>query len=381
MGRRASPEVLRVVHVASFTGNLGDYVNHSSFQRWLETLISPTKLEIARIELREVWNSDRDLFGRLLRHCATSDLVVLGGGNFWETWDPHSESGTSLNLTYDQLKALGTPVFFNALGVEIARGITEKAAQFFAIDFPQLLSDPEFFVSVRNDGALDNLKQLAKDVEGVVPLPDHGLFYEIGHAEIVKNSGITLNLATDMQELRYGNFDSVDEFFREMAESLEAFRESQEFHLDFVAHVPSDITAFERLSTYLSSSFVRHSTSLLWQNNPSRREDFIKPYLENRVTVAQRFHANVLAIKAGSRLISVSNHPQLTKFHQEMRTQHQYLLPLWSSEDFISFRERLPIIWNSREDADYALGLNKSTAERNLAADKLLIWLESQDLI
>ncbi len=104
-----------------------------------------------------------------------ASLIVIGGGNYWETWPTNSRTGTSLDITFDELDSLGLPVFFNALGVDVAQGVSDNS-----LKLPEFLQQcslsNNFFVSVRNDGAAQNLRGTLGYDGDLAELPDHGFF-------------------------------------------------------------------------------------------------------------------------------------------------------------------------------------------------------------
>lgn len=380
--------LISVLHVASFQGNLGDHLNHQAFVEWFQDLLAPMTVEWTRIEIRDVWHSDRDLFSRISRVIENVDLIVFGGGNFWETWDETSGSGTSLNVTYDDLVRLGKPVFFNALGVEIARGVSTKASTVFPRDVIRMCSDDRFFVSVRNDGSLGNLRRLGIEHPKVRELPDHGIFASLendaSRKEFLDGKLIVLNLAVDMPEIRFRNWANPEEFFASLGNVVTRLSKDYNFELRFVAHVPSDVNAFCALADKLPMEIQRNRLSLRWHggfHNPGM--DFASHYLEADIILAQRFHANILAIRSLQEFLSISNHPQLIDFHREMGTNRSRIIQLDNENSMqrleIEIRNILakssqqnPGRFESRES------LRLASDKRDFVAGELVAWIERQ---
>ena len=46
--------------------------------------------------------------------------LVIGGGNYFELWPKNSPTGTSIAMPLELFDKIEVPVFFNALGVDIA---------------------------------------------------------------------------------------------------------------------------------------------------------------------------------------------------------------------------------------------------------------------
>lgn len=382
--KKARKKTLTALHVASFAGNSGDHLNHSGFYPWFSELCGASEVLWNRLEIRDVWRSDRDLFARLQAAAPGLDIIVFGGGNFWETWDSSSLSGTSLNVTYEQLKSLGVPVFFNSLGLETVRGVSHNALTRFVDDVAAMMSDDRFFVTVRNDGASKNLSDLGYDLPSSAVLPDHGIFTELDDIlpAISGEPTVTINLAVDMPEIRFRGFRSPDHFFDLFANFLESSASVVPFTAKFVAHVPSDVWAFNKLASALSEEFMRTKLSLFWYGGRFDKDlAFHRHYLTARASIVQRFHANVVGLRSHGSLMSVSNHPQVIDFHREFATAAANICPLESPSDFERLASLLLAeITGAGTDtvASHAEQFEAATEQRNSVGSNLRSWLVRQ---
>ena len=98
-------EVIRALHLASFNGNIGDIANHVGFWNLFKKYVT-NDVEVTYLEIREYyksWNLRQfdDSFADLVNRY---DLLVIGGGNFFDVkWD-YSTTGTTLNISDEILK-------------------------------------------------------------------------------------------------------------------------------------------------------------------------------------------------------------------------------------------------------------------------------------
>lgn len=78
-------EIIKVLHLASFTGNIGDEANHYGFRRKLKENLK-FNFNYTELEIRNFYRSwglmkfDDDF----VKLCNSHDFVIIGGGNFLE---------------------------------------------------------------------------------------------------------------------------------------------------------------------------------------------------------------------------------------------------------------------------------------------------------
>ena len=379
--------VLNVVHVGAFRGNMGDYANHSSFYEWFERILDPKKINWKELDIREVWRGNRDLGDSLRKVAEGTDLIVLGGGNFWETWDSSSRSGTSLNVTYDELKALGIPVFFNSLGAETSRGISENALKIFFDDFENYGFDNQFFVSLRNDGSIQNLSERGVDVSNAMTLPDHGLFFKATEENKPHNRKprLLLNLAKDMEETRYGEIGGYELFISEMAQLLEDTYSLTQFELLFYCQIPTDVEVGTDLFALLPEAMVRNDASLTFPNSSFGKGDkYFWPFRWADLVLAQRFHSTILGLISNADCISISNHSKVIGLHEQLETNPKHLNPIRQRSDLQTLRLALTpqrlIASCETIAAEEKFNVNKVGAQRFMVEQKLRRWIEDNSL-
>ena len=116
---------MKVLHVASFRGNIGDNANHAGFRPWFESMLGQAP-EWIEFEICDVYRKTRAFDADFAKQANTCDLVVIGGGNYFELWVENSPTGTSISVPDDVMDAIKPPIFINALGWTMPRAIPKR---------------------------------------------------------------------------------------------------------------------------------------------------------------------------------------------------------------------------------------------------------------
>ena len=173
---------MKVLHVASFSGNSGDIINHQGFVRQFLKYVCPHAV-FDREEIRSYYkNRNERSFDELFVDLANQyDLVIIGGGNFLSPWIDSSQTGTTIDFGIKELSKIKVPLLFLAVGCEGSLGSSkisiDKLKKF--LDY-LLLSNRagRFYLSVRNDGSHEFIQTHLgrKYSEKVHAQPDNGFF-------------------------------------------------------------------------------------------------------------------------------------------------------------------------------------------------------------
>lgn len=328
-----------IAHLASFSGNTGDILSHLGFRKWFESFFDVPVIW-KNFEIRNTYRGLSNLDEDYVDVLSTSDLGIIGGGNFLELWPENSQTGTSLNFNSDRLDSLDYPIFFNSLGVDDGQGISESAKNNFEKFVNQLERNPNRLLTVRNDGAFETLTRLIPSCTSITEIPDHGFF----GAETLKFSdkslvpSIAVNIAIDMPGIRFSGFESINNYYSHMAEALAVLAENRNLHLVFVPHVYSDLEAIYQTINLLPDQIRREQTRVVALDTTSNSTiGSFNAYLESDLVIAARFHANVFSIAHNIPTISISNYPQLTRLHSKLGNTKFKSKPLQSPNDFPDF--------------------------------------------
>ena len=265
--------MINILHIASFTGNIGDNINHIGFRPWLEKLIG---LEVlwTSLEIRKFYWNQTNWDQSFVDYANSFDLIVIGGGNYFELWVDKSPTGTSIEIEPFLFEKIKTPVFFNALGVDAGQGASSACISKFQHFLNVAKENDKSIFSVRNDGAQKTLKNvIGKEYFKLFELlPDHGFFIsdEIDWKKRKVKKYICFNLACDMPDLRFiGDDKSFDNFINELSTAVEQLsKKLEDFKFIFVPHMYSDLKIISRVIENCSDTLRRTKISvhsLVWE--------------------------------------------------------------------------------------------------------------------
>ena len=119
---------MKILHLASFNGNIGDNANHNGFRKNFQNLISEN-IEWKNLEIRNFYKSwNKMKFDEeFIKMVNTYDLLIIGGGNFFEICHEYSSTGTTIDLPIEKLNQIRIPIFFNGLGLDSDKKYTEES--------------------------------------------------------------------------------------------------------------------------------------------------------------------------------------------------------------------------------------------------------------
>ena len=158
---------MRILHIASFNGNIGDNASHIGFRNILKMLgiiATIDQIEIRRFyknySLLDKQNFDWDFVKKANQY----DLVVFGGGGFLDYWVPNSETGTTIDISLSLFQQLRVPVLFTSIGCIPHRNVPEGNVEKFSRFINAILEKKNAILAVRNDGSKMVLKSVLGDI-------------------------------------------------------------------------------------------------------------------------------------------------------------------------------------------------------------------------
>jgi polysaccharide pyruvyl transferase WcaK-like protein len=320
---------LRLLHIASFSGNIGDNANHIGYRDWLNALserpISWTTLEIRQFFWGErAWDSD------LVEYINSFDGLVIGGGNYFELWVEDSPTGTSIGIASNLWAKIKVPVYFNALGVDPGQGVPNICRIRFTEFLDTLLGDDKVLVSVRNDGAKENLGKYigARYASAVLHAPDNGFFAKfeaLSTASFFSDPNvqrvITVNLASDMADIRFAKLEGgIDGFVKEIVQSIVALADRDPtIGFVFAPHIFRDLDVVNRVFNRLPDALrrTRVAQAIYGTGDEAARMVF-GLYAASDLCVGTRFHANVVPIGNMRQTLGLVCYPQVSALYNEL---------------------------------------------------------------
>lgn len=377
---------MKILHVASFHGNVGDNANHAGFRPWFQSL-ADTPIEWSEFEIRDIFRKTRAFDAAFAEQANAADLVVIGGGNYFELWVQNSPTGTSISIPDDILTSIRTPIFINALGVDDAQGYTDETLARFRKFLGTLLGSEQYLVSVRNDGAMTTLQAHIGDMplHRVLHLPDGGFFASYKPAHRTDSPRIGINLAGDMLDQRFpgGGQLSYQGFLGEMAETLaNLWATHPGLRLTFFPHIFRDLAVCADLLAILPDSLRRdHVRVAAYDSGPQAADEIFGEYLACDLILAMRFHSNVVPIGHGVPAIGLYCYEQVRRLYLELNAPDN-LVKVNEPRFGAGLQEKASGIISAPQTAREKSQAMKNLVgdQRNLAAARIRSWL-SQHVI
>lgn len=326
---------MKVLHVASFTGNIGDNANHTGMRSRLESVLGVkphyTELEIRycyRIYTGEHrWAFDDDFVALANDH----DLVIIGGGNFFEPWLDESATATTINITNENLQKISKPLVFFGVGFDIHKGCSPENLEKFSCFLTQCIKQKNILVSFRNDGSLKNLKIAFPDRldfwSGVSIVPDGGFSYGVERSAIEylpAGRFWGINIASDMEALRFP--DGVEGgitwkgFLSQLASFLErSLVANPDLRIILFPHIFRDVLSIGEFMTHLDDRLCRDRIIVApFACGWSACDHVFSLYKHCELVMGMRFHTNVCAIAMGIPAIPLISYPKLYDLYEEL---------------------------------------------------------------
>jgi polysaccharide pyruvyl transferase WcaK-like protein len=332
---------LRILHVASFSGNQGDIVNHRGFKLWFNRRITTDK-EWNQLEIRDVYLGRKNFQEEVIDKANEYDLVVIGGGNYFETWPTSYWSGTSIDINLESFNDVRTPFFFNALGVDTGQGVSNNAMNNFSSLMDTILERENNLLTVRNDGSLLRLQnELNVNDNRIIQIPDAGFYQDLSETKENRSNTLVINVAGDMQQIRFKHKNgSSEDFVHLMSQFINRSQSLYNFDkIVFTLHVIGDLKIVNTIIDRLEENTRRHVLGLTsYGMHLNNTQEILEIYKSARLVIAQRFHANVLALAFRTPVIGITNYPQIKGLYDDLFCP-EYSIRLESEKDLSNLEE------------------------------------------
>jgi len=326
---------MKILHIASFTGNIGDNANHTGMRKELEAVLN-TKPEYTELEIRYCYRiytgEHRWTFDDAFVNLANShDLIIIGGGNFFEPWLDESATATTIDITNERLQKIHKPLVFFGVGFDIHKGCEQSNLDKFSSFLKHCIQQPNILVSFRNDGSFKNLKIAYPDRsdlhDGVHIVPDGGFRYSVASEPatyLPAGRFWGINIASDMEALRFpaGKDDYITwkQFLTDFARYLESALIAQpDLHIILFPHIFRDVLSIGEFMTYLDDRLCRDRVVVApfacgWQ----ACDHVFSLYKQCELVMGMRFHTNVCSIAMNIPAIPLISYPKLHDLYEEL---------------------------------------------------------------
>lgn len=325
-------EQINALHIASFNGNIGDNANHNGFRRKLNETLK-CKINYTEIEMREFyqsWNIRDFNSSEFIELCNSHDLVIIGGGNFFELkWD-YSYTGTTINMSEKTIKKINTPILFHGVGCDVAKGVNQSNIKKFEAFLDNTIKNENVFISVRNDGSMRTIEALYGDKynSSIYKVPDGAFFIETTQSYFPERDpdlrAIGINIVTDMKEIRFNNdLDnniSYEVFIERFANEINHFlNKHMNYQIILFPHIYSDLIAINDLLDKIDDRFRRTRIVISACLTGMGAEKYIFGlYKQCDLILGMRFHSNVCSIAQNIPTIALSSYKKIEDLYDEI---------------------------------------------------------------
>lgn len=328
---------MRVWHIASFDGNIGDIANHSGFYKTLESALEGRVYDIEQLEIREFYKNwaKRVFDDSFVDEANQYDLIVIGGGGFFRLAVEESATGTTIDLSRNMLEKIHTPIIFNGIGCYIDDRTTEAIKQKFKDFIDYCIQSKNILLTLRNDGAIDNICTLYGEEyrKKILTVPDGGFFADIStanHPEIKPDVPyIAMNLAGDHESVQ------EKENCKKIANTLiQVMHTYPTLRVVLVPHIFRDYEVMYKVMSYLPDMMARTRVSCAPYLNGMQTDGLknMDIYRGAQAVVGMRFHCNVCSIGLGVPVVGFGDDLEIKALYESIGSEPRYILLSQSSD-------------------------------------------------
>lgn len=311
-------KTIKILHVASFTGNIGDNASHLGLYNVLKTILGD-RLDIEQIEIRRFYKkyslADKMNFDlEFTQKANAKDLLIFGGGGFLDYWVSNSETGTTFDMSDEILDKLIVSTLFISVGCMPHQPVPEGNIDKFHHFLQKVGSKKNMRIAVRNDGSILEIKRLfGGEFEGTITeILDNGFFYEPSlkfNCRLLDKPYIAINTTLDqliMKNRIIGNIN-YSQLKEELLSLLQRIIDETDYSLVFVPHIFKDLQAFRELLEGMNDFYIRSRVAIA----PYLQGDYgcnylMSVYNQADSILSMRFHANVCPLSMGKRTVGLA---------------------------------------------------------------------------
>lgn len=309
----------RLLHLASFKGNVGDEVSHSG----LKILLSKCGLKYSsdKQEIRDYYQnaslSKKRFDDSFIENCNSYDLVIVGGGGYMEPSVPASRTGTTFDIDQNIFAHLNAAMIFSSIGCFPAKQVNDVGEKKFSSFLEALNSNNKIEVLFRNDGSFMYARRLCENFEfNFKEVLDSGFFFEHSQTTTAKLSAkdyIIINVGFDQLE-RIISYEGIawSDFYESFSEQILKLAISEDLDIVFVPHTPQDLKFISAIVSILPDDFLRYRVHVAqYSSGKDNLERVAGLYHGASMIVCGRLHSHVLAIALGKKFCSFLPMPRV----------------------------------------------------------------------
>lgn len=327
---------MKILHVASFVGNIGDNASHIGLYSLLDKIIGQYSIE--KTEIRRFYKNyqfkDKLQFNRdFINHANTFDLMIIGGGGFLDYWVNNSSTGTTIDMEPDLVEYIKTPTMICSVGAmphhKVPDGNIDKLRNF--LDAVEV--NKKVMIAIRNDGSkLSFKKDIGEQYLKWIPeVLDHGFYYRSNTDSLfpIKKDFISINITNDQIKMSSKERGEIIEnsYYQNLKKVIEHVCVDMKHHIVLIPHVFHDLKAISNLLELLDDFLIRNYITVA----PSIQNDIGANYLfsiynNSKLVIGTRFHANVCALAMGKPTIGLVALDRVKYVYDQLGLPDDYVL-------------------------------------------------------
>jgi polysaccharide pyruvyl transferase WcaK-like protein len=296
----------RILHLASFTGNIGDNASHFGLGNILNTIFEKSP-EIDRLEIRRFYKNynlpDKLFFDENFVELTNNyDVVIIGGGGFFNFCIENSNTGTTLDFSDNIFLKIKTPIIISSMGILQHQDVPEGNLQKFENFLNLILNKDNATLALRNDGSKFIINKLFGSKYELIPeILDNAFFYKPKKLEflISEKKYILINITKDQVQMKNMIVGSVNYKFylSELLKFIQKVIKETDLDILFAPHIFSDYIAIQELLSGINDFHIRKRIIV----SPYVQGDFgcnltFNIYQKAQFIIGMRFHANVCSM-------------------------------------------------------------------------------------
>jgi polysaccharide pyruvyl transferase WcaK-like protein len=326
---------LRILHVASFIGNIGDNASHIGLQHILNRFFE--NYEIEQVEIRKFYRNyqlddARKFDVSFIAYANTFDLLIIGGGGFLDYWIENSLTGTTIDLHPELVRTITVPTLIMSVGCmphrEVPKGNLEKFKTFLYA----VASNQKVAIAVRNDGSINTLKNILppEELKNIPEILDNGFYFNTELSRFLPiDDYISINITLDQIQMLSNSRGAIDiDFYKkEMVKVINHIALNLNKNIVFVPHIYSDIKAIYEVLECVDDFIVRTKITIAPYLQGDKGANLLFGiYKNSSLVLATRFHANVCAMSMNLPVIGLVALDRVKYLYDDLCASNNYVV-------------------------------------------------------
>lgn len=324
---------MKILHIASFQGNIGDNASHIGLRFILDQFFPRYHMETLEIRrfYKQYQGGDKRFFDQDFVDFANKfDLLLIGGGGFLDYWVPNSHTGTTLDIPLTLLNKLSVKTLICSIGSkphkDIPDGNIEKYREFLSLCHEK----DNINIAFRNDGSIETVSHdIGKRYTADIPeILDNGFFYQMTakHNAFPIKHYVAINITADqilMKNQEQGPID-VDLYYQKLCHVITNIIEDKRLNVVLVPHIYSDLNAITKLQSLLPDQYMRNSLFVAPCVQGDAGTDYIFSIYKNaKAVLATRLHANICNLALGCPVVGLVALDRVKYLYSFLNADHQ----------------------------------------------------------